>query len=45
MQPLSAKLLAKPLLIKKSANLGITPPTIYDSIPADIRDGALPKAA
>ncbi|MDZ4373503.1 MAG: Coq4 family protein [Phenylobacterium sp.] len=25
--------------------LGITPPTIYDSIPAELRDGALPKAA
>ena len=29
MQPLSLKLWAKPLLIKKSANLGITPPTMY----------------
>lgn len=27
------------------ARLGITPPTIYDSIPADIRDGVLPAAA
>jgi len=25
--------------------LGLTPPTIYDAIPADVRDGALPKAA
>ncbi|RYG03181.1 MAG: ubiquinone biosynthesis protein, partial [Caulobacteraceae bacterium] len=23
--------------------LGITPPTIYDSIPAEVRDGAVPS--
>ncbi len=37
-------LMAEPLEAAR-ARLGITPPTIYDSIPADIRDGVLAVAA
>jgi ubiquinone biosynthesis protein COQ4 len=37
-------LMAEPLDAAR-ARLGLTPPTIYDSIPADVRDGALPLAA
>jgi ubiquinone biosynthesis protein COQ4 len=25
--------------------LGLTPPTLYDAIPAAVRDGAVPQAA
>lgn len=38
------RLMAEPLEAARK-RLGITPPTIYDSIPADVRDGAVPKAA
>lgn len=37
-------LMAEPLEAAR-VRLGITPPTIYDSIPANIRDGVLPLAA
>jgi ubiquinone biosynthesis protein COQ4 len=37
-------LMAEPLEAARR-RLGITPPTIYDSIPANVRDGVLPKAA
>ena len=36
--------MAEPLEAARK-RLGLTPPTIYDSIPANVRDGALPKAA
>ena len=36
--------MAEPLEAAR-ARLGITPPTIYDAIPPEVRDGALPKAA
>lgn len=35
------RLMAEPLEAARK-RLGITPPTIYDSIPAEVRDGALP---
>ena len=38
------RLMAEPLEAAR-ARLGITPPTIYDAIPPEVRDGALPKAA
>lgn len=38
------RLLAEPLDAARK-RLGITPATIYDSIPAELRDGAIPKAA
>ena len=38
------KLMAEPLEAARK-RLGLTPPTIYDSIPANVRDGVLPKAA
>jgi len=38
------RLLREPLEAARE-RLGITPATIYESIPADVRDGALPKAA
>ena len=38
------RLMAEPLEAARK-RLGITPPTIYDQIPAELRDGALPKAA
>jgi ubiquinone biosynthesis protein COQ4 len=38
------RLMSEPLEAARR-RLGITPPTIYDSIPAEVRDGALPKAA
>jgi len=38
------RLMAEPLDAARE-RLGITPPTIYDSVPAEVRDGALPKAA
>ena len=38
------RLMAEPLEAARK-RLGITPPTIYDSIPAEARDGAIPKAA
>ena len=38
------RLMAEPLDVAR-VRLGLTPPTIYDSIPAEVRDGALPKAA
>jgi ubiquinone biosynthesis protein COQ4 len=38
------RLMAEPLEAARK-RLGITPATIYDSIPADVRDGAIPKAA
>ena len=38
------RLMAEPLEAARQ-RLGLTPPTIYDSVPADVRDGALPKAA
>jgi ubiquinone biosynthesis protein COQ4 len=38
------RLMREPLEAARK-RLGITPATIYDSIPADLRDGALPKAA
>ena len=37
-------LLAEPLEAARK-RLGLTPPTIYDSIPADVRNGVLPAAA
>ena len=37
------RLMAEPLEAARK-RLNITPPTIYDSIPADIRDGVLPSA-
>ena len=37
-------LMAEPLEAARR-RLGLTPPTIYDSIPANVRDGVLPKAA
>ncbi|WP_293683091.1 Coq4 family protein [uncultured Phenylobacterium sp.] len=37
-------LMAEPLEAAR-ARLGLSPPTIYESIPADVRDGALPAAA
>lgn len=38
------RLMAEPLQAAR-LRLGITPPTIYDAIPAEVRDGAIPKAA
>jgi ubiquinone biosynthesis protein COQ4 len=38
------RLMAEPLDAARR-RLGLTPPDIYDAIPADIRDGAVPKAA
>ncbi len=38
------RLMAEPLEAARK-RLGITPPTIYDSIPANVRDEAVPKAA
>jgi len=38
------RLMAEPLEAARR-RLGITPATIYDSVPAEVRDGALPKAA
>ena len=38
------RLMSEPLDAARH-RLGITPPTIYDAIPADIRDGAVPVAA
>ena len=38
------RLMAEPLEAARK-RLGITPPTIYDSIPANIRDGVVPQAA
>lgn len=38
------RLMAEPLEAARK-RLGITPPTIYDSIPPEVRDGAVPKAA
>ncbi len=38
------RLMAEPLEAARK-RLGITPPTIYDSIPAEVRDRALPTAA
>jgi ubiquinone biosynthesis protein COQ4 len=38
------RLMAEPLDAARR-RLGITPPTVYDSIPAEVRDGAVPAAA
>ena len=38
------RLMAEPLESARR-RLGITPPTVYDSIPEELRNGALPKAA
>ena len=38
------RLMAEPLDAARK-RLGITPPTLYDSIPANVRDGVLPGAA
>lgn len=38
------RLMAEPLEAARQ-RLGLTPPSIYDAIPAEVRDGALPKAA
>ncbi len=38
------RLMAEPLEAARK-RLGITPPTIYDSIPAHVRDGVVPQAA
>ena len=38
------RLMAEPLEAARK-RLGITPATIYNAIPANVRDGAIPKAA
>jgi ubiquinone biosynthesis protein COQ4 len=38
------RLMAEPLEAARR-RLGLTPPTIYDSIPSEVRDGSIPQAA